>query len=286
METTPSIKVAPVVLPTSAPPQPSSPTSARYGVFAVGSHLVGIPVDRVREMFVLRDVRHPPGMPSHQRGVATLRGTALPAVDLRVCLGLPAASAELSGLIELLQAREQDHRAWLDELEGSIRERRRFDLATDPHTCKFGTWFYAFRTDDVVLRGELARIEAPHTAIHALAAEVLALQARGDHAAALAVVDRARAGLLGELVRLFGAVRKAVVSQHREIGVVVSLAGRTTVLIVDVAEAVADLDLLAEEDDPLASGQLLLDLVQRIARWKGTQKPVLLLDVERITALS
>ncbi|OFX21168.1 MAG: hypothetical protein A2V77_12370 [Anaeromyxobacter sp. RBG_16_69_14] len=274
----------------SKPPASSSATedvshSARFGVFGVGPHLVGIPVAQVEEMFVLPEIRRPPGLPGYQRGLATLRGSALPAIDLRVCLGLESASVELEAMLELLREREQDHRDWLDELEASVRENRSFTLATDPRVCKFGQWYYSFKAEDAVLRGELAKIERPHTAIHELAGQVEELKTNERQPEALDLLERARRGLLEELVSLCGRLRQALRDQQREIGIMTVLAGRRTVLIVDRAEAVTDLERIPDADDPLASGEMQADLVHRMARWNGSKAPVLLLDVARIAAL-
>lgn len=256
----------------------------RHGVFAVGPHLVAVPAGRIQEMFVLADVRKPPGIPPHQRGVARLRGAVLPAVDLRVCLGHPSAEAELMGLLQLLRDREQDHRAWLAELEASVREARPFALATDPRLCRFGKWYYAFRTDDAVLRAELARFEQPHAEIHALAVEVAGLLAAGRGEACAGVLERGRTKL-GELVGIFERTRQVLVEQQREVGVTVQLGGRAAVLVVDRAEAVAELEAIDAADDPLTSGSIPVELVSRLARWKGASQPVLVLDLDRVAAL-
>lgn len=226
-----------------------------------------------------------PGAPEHHRGLATLRGQALPAVDLRVCLGLESAAVAMESLLAQLGEREKDHIKWITELEAAVRENRKFGLATDPRKCKFGQWYYAFKTDDAVLRGELAKIEQPHADIHALALEVETLKESGRHKEALAVVERARGGLMQELLRLCKSIQRAVREQQREIGVTTILGGRRTVLVVDRAEAVADLERFSDDDDPLVSGELRADLVQRMARWSGAKAPVMLLDLDRIAAL-
>ncbi|HYS81564.1 MAG TPA: chemotaxis protein CheW [Anaeromyxobacteraceae bacterium] len=263
-----------------------APPSSRYAVFGAGPHLVGVPASVVEEIFVLPAIHHSPGLPPHWRGVANVRGSALPALDLRICLGLVSASSDLEALLTLLRDREQDHRNWLSELDASVRERRKFTLATDPRKCKFGQWYYAFKSEDAVLRGELAKIEQPHSAIHALAGQVGALEAAGQHERALDLIERARRGLLSDLLQLFEQIRRAVQDQHREIGVAAVLGGRRSVLIVDRAEAVADLERIADADDPLASGELQADLVSRMARWKGAAQPVMLLDLDRIAAVA
>ncbi|MFT3912832.1 MAG: chemotaxis protein CheW [Anaeromyxobacteraceae bacterium] len=258
----------------------------RYGVFAVGNHLIGVPAAQIHEIFQLGEVRVPPNCPPEQRGLAVLRGNVFPALDLRVCLGHVSAREESEALAALLGEREEDHRRWVAELEASVRERRPFRLATDPRKCKFGQWYYAFKSDDAVLRSELAKFEEPHARIHALAIEVGKLVEAGQLDRALERIEQTRRGLLATLVEQFERTRAALHDARKEVGVTVELNGRRSVLIVDRAEAVADLEPIAAEDDPLAAGTLPVDLVRRLARWRGSPAPVLLLDVERVGNLA
>jgi len=261
-------------------------SDARHGIYGVGPHLLAIPAEQVLEMFVLPEVRRPPGVPAWQRGVTLLRGSALPAIDLRVCLGLESSEHELEVFLEEMRAREEDHRAWLAELEASTREERPFKLATDPRQCKFGRWYYSFKTDDAVVRGALGAFEAPHAAIHALAGKVTALRTEGRQADALELLEASRTGLLAELIGIFAQTIRVVRQQHREVGAVVRLGRREVVLIVDRADAVAELEAIEAGDDPLRDGSLRVELVSRLARWRGSPQPVLVLDLERLANLA
>lgn len=256
----------------------------RFGVFSVGPHLVGIPAAHVREMFVLPAVHRPTGDIGNGRGLTKLRDMVLPTLDLRVSLGMEPAAAELEALIQLLEAREQDHREWLDELAASVEEERAFTLATDPRKCHFGQWFYSYQAADGVLRLELSRIEQPHARVHALAHEVEELLRKGNKAAAHRVIDEARRGVLLEVVKQFDAIRAALRREHREIGVAIDVRGQQRVLVVDSAEAVALLEQLSEADDPLARGDLQIGLCKRMGRWKDSTKPVLLVDLDALVA--
>jgi purine-binding chemotaxis protein CheW len=258
---------------------------SRHGVFGVGPHLVAIPAVEVQEMFLLAETHRLPGLSARARGLTKLRDKALPTIDLRVCLGLTSAGAELEEMLQFLGDRERDHLAWLTELEASVREGRPFRLATDPRKCKFGQWYYAFETDNGVLRTELERIEQPHERIHALAHEVEALSASGRRDVALARLEAARRGLLVEVIRLFESTRQVLRQEHREVGVAVTLGGAPAVLVVDSAEAVVDIDEIATADDPLASGELHVDLIRRMGWWRGMPHPVMVLDLEKLTAL-
>lgn len=257
----------------------------RHGIFAVGPHRVAVHASEVQEMFVLPDVRRPPGCPPWQRGLVSMRGAVLPALDLRLRLGLPTAREELVALERLLAEREQDHLDWLAELERSVVEGRPFGLATDPRRCKFGQWYYAFRSEDPVLRSELARFEEPHARIHALALEVATLREAGRAGDAHGLIAEARQGLLAQLVAQFERTRATLREEHKEIGVSTRVGHRRAVLIVDRADAVAELEPFAAGDDPLRDGVLRSGLVRSLGRWKGCDQPVLVLDLPRLSSL-
>ena len=257
----------------------------RHGIFGVGPHHVAVHAAEVQEMFVLPEVRRPPGGPPWQRGLVSMRGAVLPALDLRLRFGLPAAHQEVAALEALLAAREQDHLDWLAELGRSVEEDRPFGLATDPRSCKFGQWYHAFRTDDPVLRSELSRFEDPHARIHALALQVEALRVAGRSAEARALVEEARRGLLAQLVALFQGTRVTLRAEHKEIGVWARVGGRGVVLIVDRADAVAELEPFDAGDDPVREGVLRSGLVRALGRWKGSTQPVLVLDLARLSSL-
>lgn len=253
--------------------------TAHCGVFSVGDHLVAVAVADVHEMFVLPEVHAPPNRPPAVRGLLRLRDHVLPVIDLRVCLGLESSTDELERLVALLTARERDHLDWLDELEKSTHEARAFTLSADPRKCAFGLWYDAFRTDNGVLRTELARFGEPHARIHALARQVEGLKAGGRTRDALVLVDRARVGVLAELRAVFASVREVIRREHREVGVTVQIGAQRVVIVVDAAEVVAELEEVAERDDPVRGGALRTPVVSRLLRWKGSPRPALLLDL-------
>ncbi len=262
------------------------PIDTRHGIFGVGPHHVAVHASEVQEMFVLPEVRRPPGSPPWQRGLVSLRGAVLPALDLRLRLGLPAAHEELLALERMLAEREQDHRDWLAELGRSVEANRPFGLATDPRRCRFGQWYYAFQTEDPVLRSELARFEEPHARIHALALEVERLRQAGRTAEARGLVAEARDGVLAQLIGLFEGARATLRAEHKEIGVWTRVGSRRAVLIVDRADAVAELEPFEAGDDPVREGVLRSGLVRSLGRWKGTPQPVLVLDLARLSSLA
>lgn len=219
----------------------------------VGDRLFGIPAACVAEMVRLPRLSQVPHSQEHVRGVMTLRGEAIEVFDLRRVVGLPTLRAETEELLEMLAAREEDHRRWLAELERSVRERVPFGLATDPHKCAFGRWYDAFETDNAMLLRYLPKFDEPHQRIHALAREVDELVRAGDADRAIARIEATRGRELAEMIALFRGLRDVLGGDRREIVLVLRHpdTGASVAYSVDIVESVHEAQAL---DDERASG--------------------------------
>ncbi len=206
----------------------------------------------VREMVIMPEVCEVPGVPDYVRGVINLRGRVTPLVDLRRRLGLCSAHEETEELCALMEQRAQDHKRWLDELEASVKEKRRFALARDPHQCAFGKWYDNFKTDNILLSGFLKKFDAPHKKIHELADEVERLLEKGCAEQALEMFAHARAGVLSTMLGLFVDFQQMIRDTHREIAVV--LHGQAGAYAVSV-DSVASVERLAAADMEELSGK-------------------------------
>lgn len=162
-----------------------------------------------------------PGCVAHLRGVIHLRGQVLPLLDLRKSMGWQSLPEEIEAFTAMMDQREQDHRRWLDALEQALRERTEFKLATDPHQCAFGRWYYSYRTDSPWIASLLKKFEIPHNRIHACAKEALALAAAGRCEEASQLIDEKRRCELREMVDPFQSLKNLVRESRREIAMIV-----------------------------------------------------------------
>ncbi len=212
-------------------------------VFArVDHHRVALPATCVTEMLPMPDVNLAPRPNPGVRGVIRARGQTFPLVDMRGLFGCASAAEGATQLIEMLRMRRVDHEKWIAELAASIQEGRPFTLATDPHQCGFGKWYDHFHTDDAMLASHMRRFDAPHQAIHALAAEVLGLAARGERDEALARVELARGRVLAKLVQLFHAAEGLVRQAYQEIAVLLRAGeGRPYAIAVDSVDTLVEI---------------------------------------------
>lgn len=187
----------------------------------------------VREMVIMPEVVPVPGVPEYMRGVMNLRGHVIPVVDLRRRLGMPTSAEDLAGLCSLMEQRAQDHRHWIDELEASVQENRKFTLATDPHQCAFGKWYDKFQSNNLIVSGFLKKFAAPHTRVHALAVEIEQLVAKGQTEEAHRRIQDARSAELSEMLQLFQAFPEMIRTAHSEIAVVLDGANSKYAVCVD-----------------------------------------------------
>lgn len=219
-------------------------------------NLYAVSVESVREIVAMPETTSMPDMPKYIRGITSLREGVFPVIDMRIRMGMSSLKEESRNLIELLNQREQDHRNWIEELESSVRERRPFKLATDPHKCAFGKWYDNFSTSNSLLAYCLSRFDAPHQKIHGIANSVKTLEASGDFDAAYALLDQTRHGELEEMIRLFSETRSLLEDSNREIALILESEDKLLAAAVDSIEAVEKLTLSDVENlpDSFASG--------------------------------
>ncbi|CAH9055249.1 hypothetical protein PSECIP111951_02763 [Pseudoalteromonas holothuriae] len=158
----------------------------------------------------------PNGNPSFL-GVKDYMGTPTPIFDLGIILNSQSSYDINNALVELLRAREDEHRSWLQALEKSVVHGHDFDKARDPKQCEFGQWFYNFKTENDDLKAILSRFEEPHNRLHALADTLLSLCADDKKQKALSMLDKEKATTFLKLMRLFESAREQISLDHKPI---------------------------------------------------------------------
>jgi chemotaxis signal transduction protein len=250
-------------------------------VVRLQEQLFAVPSATVMEMLAMPEMRSVPRVPPHIRGVMNLRGRVMPLVDLRLRLCLDSSARDGETLIEAICAREEDHRAWASELEASVRERREFQLVTDPHKCAFGNWRDSYKTSNIALAAVLKKFEDPHAALHSAGADVVHHAAHHRWEEATRLAERVRDVDLPLLIKLFADLRTAIQDSHRETAVVLEGGGTVYAVSVDAVESVEQLKPGTIEPVPAAAASSD-GLVSAVARRLKNDGIVMLLDTDRV----
>jgi purine-binding chemotaxis protein CheW len=220
-------------------------------VFTLSDQHYAVAARHIEQLFARRelDLHKLPLMSEHTVGVAYIRGRAIEVRDVRTSLGLPPLGNDIDELLDLLEQRERDHVRWLAELEASVRERREFRLATDPHKCKFGLWYDKIMCDpaalaeftggDIELTSILEQFDTPHQKIHGIAKQTFDLLATGESAEALKLLETTRHNELDAMVRLFRRCRQLICDLRNGLVLVLNIEGSLFGITADAIKRVA-----------------------------------------------
>ncbi len=256
--------------------------------FRVQSQCYAVPIESVVEMTLLRELDPIVGAPHWIHGMMQLRDSVVPIMDLRLRLGLADLKEEVTALEKMLQERKKDHVIWLQTLEESCASGKRFELQKDPTQCGFGLWFYAFKTDDAILANQVAKFEAPHNRIHALADHCLRLSAAGDKEAAQREIDLAREVDLSDMIRLFDLTIREIKERSRQMVVILRGEEENLGLAVDKVDSVATVENDNVDRRPLhdleSTDPEAALLVTSVVRSTNDGGLIQILDVDRIFA--
>jgi purine-binding chemotaxis protein CheW len=239
-----------------------------------------IRADHVHEILSMPEITSIPMCRPQSRGVICLRGRVLPLIDMRKCFGWQSVPEELDAFSALMNQREQDHRNWLVALEKSVAEDTEFRLATDPHKCAFGQWYYSYRSPSPWVMSLLRKFESPHNSIHAIAVQALELAKAQKLEQAYRLIQEKRDGELGEMVSLFRSFKELMRETLKELAMVITMHQKPFAVAIDGALAVEAVssDLIKELDtNAFAAGR---GLVHRVLERAASKSFAMILEPE------
>jgi len=251
-------------------------------VFALAQEHYAISAEYVREMVVMPKVVSVSNAPAHIRGVINLRSAIIPVVDLRLRMGLDSSLMEIEDLLILLEEKERDHVNWLNELEASVREKRPFELAKDPHQCAFGKWYDNYQCDHRVLEGCLKQFDKPHKQIHAVSEKVEKLVQSEDFEGAKALIEAARTEELAKLQQLFEEARNLLQGDSREIALVLQWEGKRMAICVDSVSSVERFQEASIEDTKQVPYAMNSEFISGIAKREKENDLIQIVSVENL----
>lgn len=217
-----------------------------------------------------------PDSPDYVRGLFTLRDYSIPLIDMRKLLKSDSIPEILRDFHEMLSLRKQDHNNWVLALERTVQNGEPFTLATDPHHCKFGQWYYQYETTNHTLAHSLRNIERPHEELHQSAHIVLDLLNSGRKQEAEQIVKNIRDHYYPILIGLLDDMGHEYDRSFREMVLVLERNEERIGILVDEVLAVEPLRDFTERPTLRDMGEV--SMVSEIAKRKADDSPVLVFD--------
>ena len=222
-----------------------------------------------------------PNCPQYVKGIIRYRDEIFKLLDLRIIAGMESLEKDVEAFQAMLVQREDDHKRWLNELEKSVEEGREFKLATDPHKCAFGKWYYSYTTDNLYLSRLLAKFENPHNTIHSIAQAVEEFKNQGNLTGAKELIAATHDKDLSAMISLFSELKNSYRDSLKEKIILLKNDDDKCALAVDGVIAVEEItETEVENSDAFRAGERDIELNYTIGKRKNGEF-VMLLEAEQ-----
>jgi len=225
--------------------------------FATADASFAIPLDQV--LYIEKDVKRNiqlGELDQFNHEVITFQNKTVQLYDFNQLIGSKNHRQTMETLVSQLDEMEQQHVAWLEALEHSIRTDEPFEKALDPSQCQFGKWYQQFKTDNEDLAEVMARFDAPHRHLHGIAENLLTL-GKTDPKAARQRLETERSTTLSELIHLFHMAKERAMTSVRPIIIFVEHAGgKVTALRLDNIDDIVTYNRADFNDEDSSEGLL------------------------------
>ena len=259
-------------------------------LFKVKNQLFALDTTYVSTIFELvsEEVTPVPELPSHIKGIIHLRGEIIPLLEMRKILHMESSEEAYRDFAEMIDHRKADHIHWVNELKRCAHNHEKFELATDPHECKFGKWYDSYSSEYNSVMFYLRKIDAPHQALHKAAEDVLKCQQKCDECeqkeCLKKVFDKAENLYMKEVLHLLDGIKEVFSTQFKNMCIVLSDDTHKIGIIVDEILSVEHIEFL---DTGHGLNQLFqTDLVTDIARSNSMEGNFLVLNPQNLFSSS
>jgi len=225
------------------------------------------------------------------RGIYKNEGEVITLISLRSIFELESFENETHEFLDMLEQRKKEHIAWGEELERCIKEGRRFNLETDPHKCKFGMWYYNYKSSKSSINFQLKKIEEPHDNLHYLAQDVNSIIALKDKDEKVKkrldkIVKTLIEDYIPDIVDLLDATGRVYLDVKKEMLVQVNDKDLSVAFSVDEIVGIEALEIIQNSSsDAKAKIKEFSEYVDGIARDKN-DSIIMLLDIPALLMLA
>ena len=181
---------------------------------------------------------------------------------------------ETKEIVQLLEAREQDHIKWVAELKRSVDDECEFTLARDPHQCAFGKWYDELMSDEsrlqkltnsnFTLYRLIGQLDTPHKTIHSIADRVTRFVRENDTEGAHRIIEVTSREELDTMVTLLNQIRELLHSLRKPVIIVLEAHDRQLGMQVDAVDSVVRIqpDQIQPIPDRLGNSELFSGVSQ------------------------
>ncbi|MCL2084165.1 MAG: chemotaxis protein CheW [Oscillospiraceae bacterium] len=258
--------------------EPAASADFPWVLFSINDVVYAVFSAHVLSIEILSDTTPLVNSPAYVRGITNFRGDMISLIDMRSLFGLPDRNLELD---EQIRPYIAAHENWVSTLEECVRERKPFTLATDPHQCAFGKWYYSFETLNSTLEMYLKRIEFPHTRLHGTAGRIIELMDENKYDEIDTLMSKEIYPAFTETIGLLRGITEVYAEGARDMVVVLEVNGVVKGIIVDDIVSVEYINRILEMEGLDEKTEFIV----RLGKREKDNSTVQMIDEEKIITL-
>ena len=254
-------------------------------IFKVKDHFYSVNSANIAGIMQLPEYQKVPEAPPHVKGIFVLRGETVSMSDMRIIFGYKTLNDEFEEFKEMIEHRKNDHLRWAEELERCAETGEEFTLASNPHDCAFGKWYYSYKSENNVIKTHLRAIDQPHTELHEAAVKLKKYQQTGETKEIEKLINAVKEDYVPTVLKLLDETVEAFRTEvfHEMLLVFQGNGDRQLGIVVDEVVAVEDLQRISDRS-AIARFQTL-GLVSGICKSSRIDDIVLELDEEKLKSV-
>ncbi len=225
-----------------------------------------------------------PEAPDVYCGLVERRGNVYPVADMRRLFGYPTIDEEVCNFKTMMEQRKQDHVKWVETLERCVKTGEKFALATDPHKCAFGKWYYEFIENNHSAGIHIKKVEGPHSLLHKTAQPVLDAVKAGNMEKADKLLQKAKTDYIPKVLSVLDEAEHVYRNTFHETVIIISDGSHMMGLLVDEVIAVGKIKPV--------SGNETIGIITKssyfegVARSDKTKLEILIIDEDELIKLA
>jgi chemotaxis signal transduction protein len=256
-------------------------------IFNLSNQAYALPYHNLVQIIESPTATKLPNFNGNVRGTIDFLGETAVLFDLRKTIGVASMAEEITGVIQTLAGRKQDHINWLAKLKSEVDAGKDITVQTNPHLCAFGKWYDKFNSESVSLAKFMSRFDTPHKTIHQLASKAKELIQSGKADQAKEMIHEAENAEFANLLRLFDEAEAVIRTFTYEYAVVIERDDKKIAVSVDSVKSFERFDDICFEV-PTILKRAGVDFVCGIGRRASgdATEDVLILDIERLLTMA
>ena len=211
--------------------------------------------------------------PAGVRGVGYYKDEAINIFDLRIIFGYPTHEYYVENEINIGR-HITEHENWASEINAHVAGGADLSFNSDPFGCDLGKWLESYKTDNMNIKNLIKRIGPVHEQFHKFSNRAAGFNSNNTEETDKFLAEAQ--AVKNELMRNLKELNSILLSQAKELTIILKIKDKKIGIIIDDAESVEPMDEIQE----LPPVTLVTDYIRNLGFRNKDKQIALIIEAE------